>query len=478
MAPELETDSIAELPGGVAHVQVSGAGATNPEPLIAGDGRRDPKILRKDLRAILADGAACNVMIGIGETYLPAFALALGLGDVTAGLMATAPMLLGAFLQLITPWGIRRVRSHRAWVVACATLQATSFLPMIVAAVAGRMPAALLFLIAAIYWGAGLSSSAAWNTWVGTLVPSGMRAGYYARRTRFGQVGTMLGFVGGGLALQYGAAQGHALWAFACLFSVASACRYASAGFMFSQSEPSPPDADHRRVPFSQLVSGWKAGGDGALLTYFLAMQFAVQISGPYFTPFMLRQIEFSYFEYAILIGTSFLAKVVALPTWGRIAHRHGAKTLLVIGGIGIVPVAGFWVFSRSYPFLIAVQVLGGVTWAAYELAMFLLFFETIDEEERTSVLTWYNLANAMATAGGSLTGALFLKAFGERIDAYLWLFGISTFGRAATVGLLARVRVGRRTPAVEPQDADPPLARLAAIEARRIPEDFAVIRE
>ncbi|HQU47337.1 MAG TPA: hypothetical protein PK867_31330 [Pirellulales bacterium] len=40
---------------------------------------------RHDLRAMLGDGAAFSVMVGIGETYLPAFALAAGLGEVAAG---------------------------------------------------------------------------------------------------------------------------------------------------------------------------------------------------------------------------------------------------------------------------------------------------------------------------------------------------------------------------------------------------------
>jgi hypothetical protein len=33
--------------------------------------------LRKDLRAITADGAAFSVMVGVEEAYLPAFVLAL-----------------------------------------------------------------------------------------------------------------------------------------------------------------------------------------------------------------------------------------------------------------------------------------------------------------------------------------------------------------------------------------------------------------
>src|SRR5437879_1538537 len=63
---------------------------------------------RDDLRCSMGDAAACSVMIGVGETYFGAFALALGTGETIAGLVATLPMLFGATLQLITPWCLQQ----------------------------------------------------------------------------------------------------------------------------------------------------------------------------------------------------------------------------------------------------------------------------------------------------------------------------------------------------------------------------------
>ncbi|MEI6255422.1 MAG: hypothetical protein WCQ77_02145, partial [Planctomycetota bacterium] len=58
--------------------------------------------LRRDLWVSTADAAAFSLMVGFGETYIPAFALALGLGPVAAGMMASVPVLVGAIFQLIT----------------------------------------------------------------------------------------------------------------------------------------------------------------------------------------------------------------------------------------------------------------------------------------------------------------------------------------------------------------------------------------
>ena len=63
---------------------------------------------------------------------------------------------------------------------------------------------------------------------------------------------------------------------------------------------------------------------------------------------------------------------------------------------------------------LLMIQVMAGVSWATYELAAFLLFFEAIDARQRIGMLTLYNLGNAAATVAGSLIGGGILMLLGE----------------------------------------------------------------
>lgn len=395
---------------------------------------------RSDLRAMLGDGAAFSVMVGVGETYLPAFALAAGLGEVAAGLVATLPLVAGAVLQLVSPAAIRWLQSHKRWVVLCASCQALAFLPLAVGAYSNQVGRLLVFGMAAIYWGAGLATGPAWNTWAGTLVPDHLRTGFFARRTRFSQVGTLVGFAAGGLTLQFAKGSTSACTPFALLFMTAALARFVSASFLASQSEPCPPDNNHRRVGLRELFAGPSGRVDGPLLLYLLAVQAAAQLAGPYFTPFMLKQIRFSYLEYVVLIAVSFAAKALALPALGRLARRIGTRKLLWIGGVSIAPVSAFWLVSNNFGYLLFVQVAAGLAWAAYELAMFLLFFETIPDKERTSVLTIYNVGNALATACGALLGGCYLWTAGERPAVYLTLFGVSSLARLAALVFLTRV--------------------------------------
>jgi len=89
---------------------------------------RRRRALRRNLKAINADGFSFSIMVGIAETYLPAFMLARGFGELSAALIATLPVLLGSLLQLGAPWLLAQLGACRRFVVTVAALQALSVL--------------------------------------------------------------------------------------------------------------------------------------------------------------------------------------------------------------------------------------------------------------------------------------------------------------------------------------------------------------
>ncbi len=428
--------------------------------------------LRRDLRASLLDGAAFGGMVGFGETYLPAFALAVGLSEMAAGMVSSVPLVAGGVMQLASPMAVRLLRSHRRWVVTCAICQALSFVPLLIAALKGSISTATVLLIAAVYWGAGLATGPAWNTWIGTLVPRSVRPRFFAHRTRVSQASVFAGFLAGGILLQYASAHERGLQAFAALFGIAGLCRLLSAWSLQWHSEPVPVPKNMRQIPWKKVRHHLHASSGGRLLVYLVVVQAAVQMAGPFFTPFMLRKLEFTYGQLVALFSVAFVAKVLSLPVWGRVAKRIGARRLLWIGGIGVVPLSAAWLLSQHIAWLMVVQITGGVTWAAYELAFFLLFFESIAEEERTSVLTLYNLLNTTAWVAGSLIGGALLISLNTSFNGYLLVFALSSVGRLGALALLARVprlvvdsdEMGVRTVAIRPGDASLDAPVLASL--------------
>lgn len=400
-------------------------------------------VLNRDLNLSVGDAAAYGTMVGGGETYLQAFVLAIGLGEVFAGLVASLPVLIGSMLQLVSPAAVRALRSHKRWVVLCAGLQALCFVPLILASLSGQMPESVALIVASVYWAASLGTGPAWNTWQGTIVPRDIRAKFFAKRSRIAQFATLIGFLGGGFALQYGKNSPnpeHVFIVFCCLFSVSCLCRVVSTICLSLQSEPTPIPSNMRFLTLREQWRKFSRGPTGRLLVSAVGMQVGVYVAGPFFVPYMLKELRMSYTQFAILLGVSYVAKVICLPAWGRVAHKMGAYRLIWIGAIGVTPLAGGWVISANYGWLLVLQVLAGSAWAAYELALVLLFFEAIHESERTSLLTLYNVANSAALAVGSLIGAAILQGVGVSITGYLCVFAGSTIIRALALTLLSRV--------------------------------------
>lgn len=421
-------------------VQVLDSLARSTTTAVPKRGLSSAERLKRDLQMSVGDGSAYGVMIGVGETYLQAFVLAIGMGEVFAALIATVPQLMGSLLQLVSPVAIRKLRSHQRWVVLCAGFQGLCFLPLIVAALTGTISQSAVMMIASFYWAASLATGPAWNTWQGTVVPRHIRAKFFARRAKLCQVTTLVGFLIGGFALKAGQATHNEVPVFAILFATALLCRVISTICLALQSEPFPIPPEMRFLSLPEQWQRFSRGRSGRLLIFAVGMQVGVFIAGPFFVPYMLKELKFEYHTYALLIGASYLAKFVTLPWWGRLAHVTGAHRLLWIGAIGLIPLAGGWSISSNYFWLLALQMFAGAAWGAYELALVLLFFETIPESERTSLLTLYNVANSVALAVGSLIGAVILNGLGVSANSYLWVFAASTFFRGLTLLLLRRI--------------------------------------
>lgn len=446
------------------------------------------RTLRRNLKAMNADGFSFSVMVGIAETYLPAFMLARGLGDLNAAMIATVPVMLGSILQLLAPFGLKRLGSYRRFVVTTASMQACSMLMLMGMAFVRDLPAWAVFVPATLYWAAGLATGPAWNTWAEQLVPQKIRSGFFARRSRMCHVGVLTGLISGGLLLRWSVQHDLTVAVFSILFGVGAIGRFVSAGMLARQSElrlTSMPRGTHadelgvdRIAPRERLAAVLQTirhpGAAGRLVLYLMAVQTAVHISGPYFNPFMLKILKMSWVDYMSLLSLGFLGKMLSLPWAGRFANRFGADRLLWVGSVGIMPISALWYFSTNFWFLGCVQILSGLVWGCYELAMLLQFFRQIPGEKRVAVLTVYNLGNSFAMVAGTFIGAWIVSSLGRNYDAYMMVFVASACCRmVALVGLPGRRHAVRTTRSTVQNwiSAAVPVRRAEAMAQANVPE-------
>jgi MFS family permease len=388
--------------------------------------------LRRDLVACTGDGMTYSFMVGTGETYFAAFAIALGSSDKVSGLIAALPPLVGATAQLFAPALAARVKSPSRWIRGCATLQALSFVPMIVGAIAGWLPMWVLFVVAGVYWTAALGAGGVWNTWIGLCFPKAIRPRYFGIRSRLCQACILGGIIVAAALLQPTHGTRWELWGFAALFLVAALARAASIPFLRRQRDPGEWP-EHTPVPLWHFVSNFWHRADARLVVLLLAMQIAVQMGQPFLNPFLIKQLEVSPILYLALIAAGFAAKSAALPLLGMYAKRRGARSLLGLGALGTTFMILPWLWVEWVPGMFAIQAMSGVAQGAWELATFLLFLETVPSDERTSLMSGFYFLNSFAMAVGAMIGGAILTNQ-PTAETYAWVFGVST---AARVGAL-----------------------------------------
>jgi MFS family permease len=129
------------------------------------------------------------------------------------------------------------------------------------------------------------------------------------------------------------------------------------------------------------------------------------------------------------------------------VVERWGVPRMLLWSGLAIMPLPALWGLTESFGFLAVLQVVSGMVWSAYELAILLLFIESIPFAKKMNVMTIYNLANAGAIMGGSLIGGWLLYSCGGGSAAYHTVFLASTLARIGALLILvhAPARAARK---------------------------------
>lgn len=385
----------------------------------------------KSLRLSLIDAFLFSLMIGAGETYLPAYSLSIGMGEIFAGILASLPIVSGALLQLITPRGLQQVRSHKHWVVASSSLQALTFLPLIYFSATRAPDFWTLFGILTLYWGSGFTAGLGWNYWMGRLVQIEEGNSFFSKRARISQFGILIGLIGGGVALHNKIEIGPFSSVFTLLFVFAGSCRLISS-FILSSQYFDPAWKQDDKLGFRESWKVFFANSAKRKFFFFLVpFQAAVFVSSPFVTPYFLAQVKMNYGTYMAAIALLFIGKILAVTLIERYKKQASGFHLLLFGAGAVIPLPALWAFSSSSYYIFFLQVLNGLAWAFVEVGLSLIFFKDLKQEEKIPVLTVYNLLNSLAIIFGTYFGGKILWIFGEKMSSYYIVFAIGSLSRA-----------------------------------------------
>lgn len=370
------------------------------------------KRIEKSLHHSLKDGCFHAMMMGMGETYLSAFAIFLGVQSLAIGWLASLPLLIGSLAQLFSINLINRLLYRKKIVVIGASLQACMWPLFFLLPYFIREKASIfLILLGCFYYGLAHLIAPPWNSWMGDLVPGEKRGRYFGYRNQLRSIYELTSFILAGLIL-HRINVNYQIFGFAIIFFIAFVSRLASSWHIHQMEETSPvivSPNDYftfwdfiRRVKFSNF----------AKYTFFVAfLLLATNIASPFFSLYMLRDLQFSYFEFSIAISMSFFGQLITFQSWGKIADRFGNRRIIELTSFLVCFLPLLWVLTTNIYLIFFFQFLGGAFWSGFNLCAVNFIFDAVTPAKRSRCIAYYNIiAHAGIFIGATLGGFIIPK--------------------------------------------------------------------
>ena len=375
-------------------------------------------LLRKSLDAAIAEGAAAEVFTAcMGGVVLTGWAIFLGAGPVTVGLLGALP-LASAVLHLPAA---RLTQAHGRKRVALLAVGASRlvWLPLLAVpfvALPDGAGLAVLVVLTGVSAIAGVIGNNAWTAWMGDLVPASIRGRYFGKRT------AILTAAGAATAVTAGALLDTLRDARPIVLAVlaAVACVAGLVSVVLMRRQHDPPGAPVALgVGLADARAVLHDPSALPLVRYQAAWNGAVGIAAGFFGYHMLYHLEMGFtLTAAHGIGVA-MVRVLAAPVWGRAVDRLGSRPVLAFCSLGIAVIPAIWLFvtpDRLWPLLIEV-VVAGTLWAGHGIAVFDLPFDLSPKNGRPIYLAVYATAGGLGFALASALGGFLAGALPERFD-------------------------------------------------------------
>jgi MFS family permease len=377
-------------------------------------------------QAALVQDASWASLIGVlsGGVVLVGFALALGAGPLTIGLLGAIPA-LGQLAQLPAILLVERLRRRRFLAVWLGIAERLVVLAMAALPfVPDRGQALMLLVVAqALIASTAAMSACAWNSWMHDLLPRQGLGAFFARRLSWSTLVSLLGGLAAGALVDHWPGS-QPLQAYAAAFGGAALAGFVSSWFLSRVPEP-PMAQTSEAAPrlTAMLARPLRDPGFRKLIVFLSSWSFATNLAAPFITVYLLEQLDLGLGLVVGLWACSQLANALTVGLWGRLSDRMSNKAVLmtaapaVLACLVALPFAGL--LTGSTPLLLAllaaVHVVMGVATGGTALASGNIALRLAPRGEGTAYMAAIGMANAAAASVAPLLGGLLADWFAVR---------------------------------------------------------------
>ena len=382
---------------------------------------------KKSLDASWKEGIAANIMLVIMDYYLVPFALFLGASVQEIGLLVAFPHFLGSLSQLLSTSMIRWVGSRLRFLIFGSMLQACLLIPMGLLTVAFDHKIVLLIIFATFFRILGNLIGTAWGSLMSEYLAPNQRGEYLGWRSQVVGIAGILAMLLAGATLYFLKHSSSTYLGYLLLFCFVGICRFISA-YYFTHMQDMPYHEDPQSTfSFLQFLKQFQKSNFVKYMVYVASITFATQLAAPYFSVYMIKNLNFSYMQYTWVHLVSVVSGLLSFRLWGQHADHVGNARVLKTTGFLLPLVPLLWLIGRHPFYLIFIEALAGFLWSGFNLAAANFIFDAVIAQKRIRCLSYCNLIYGIAIfSGASLGGYLSTRLPNFFGDSMLTLFALS----------------------------------------------------
>ncbi|MBA4384539.1 MAG: hypothetical protein C0410_07365 [Anaerolinea sp.] len=400
-------------------------------------GRTLQERVQKNLRWLWFDGLYASASDNIIINFISLYILSLGASEFQIGIMSSLSSFTAAVMLFLGAILAERIGHHKEITV----FSGGGF---------GRLCILMLVFVPIIFHGAnvvwiaigfsvlrdgfGNMGYPAWMSVINETVPLEGRGRFFGSRNFvMGMAGMITTLVAGKIITLFVHQTGYQIvLAVAFVLGMAS-----SFSFFKLKTEPTIKRVGRGTSLSIKAIPGLLKGHPQfvALMLTAGLWNFAINISGPFFNVFMVKNLNFSASTVGLMAVVTSLTGLLVLNKVGDFSDRLGPKKMQLysMALIPLLPV--MWVFVREPWHVALINAFGGTIWAAFNLASFNLMLNSIPKDKVPSYSALYQIMVTLSLALGAFLGSTLITRYG-----FFVLLIASAVGRVIATILFARL--------------------------------------
>jgi MFS family permease len=398
------------------------------------DPREKHKLRAQGLWLSTLEGCFGYTMITLIQNFYNPYVQALGATKEQVANSACVPQLMAGLAPFFAPWALKKFGTRKRFVVTTLFIQAFMYIPLAFTWHLSKewavWAAVACFSISSF---SGSIHSAAWQDWMGDLVPRRTRGRYFGTRNRIFSCIQFAAAFSGGLLLNHGKAIGALLLMFSVIWGVTAFVRMGSTLMMAIQYDPPHviPPRD-KTLGFIQFLCSLPREQFGKFTSFTVVANLVTSFAIPFYAVYTLRELGFSYSQYTILSVIASITTIIMMPIWGKIIDRHGCIRPMKVCMAALPILTLFWVVSDKFWWIAFIGVGAGASQSGFMLCSFNYAIGILDPKKRVASLAYSQMLGAFAMSAGSFIGGAVVsyvpQIFSHQLQSMFLISGILRF--------------------------------------------------